>query len=102
MNTIEEKIMELLKEVIDPELMVNIVDLGLVYGIIVDEANHKIVVDLTLTSPGCPMGDMIIEDARQLIGTNYPNYETEIHLVWEPVWSIEKLSERGKKELGYF
>ncbi|MDX1829250.1 MAG: metal-sulfur cluster assembly factor [Lutibacter sp.] len=102
MNTTNEKLIELLKEVIDPELMVNIVDLGLVYGVTINESTHEIDVDLTLTSPGCPMGDMITEDAKQLINANYPTYETEIHLVWDPVWSIEKLTEKGKEELGYF
>ncbi|MDD3722548.1 MAG: metal-sulfur cluster assembly factor [Lutibacter sp.] len=102
MNTSNEKLMELLKEVIDPELMVNIVDLGLVYGVTINEDTHKIDVDLTLTSRGCPMGDMITEDTKQVINANYPNYEAEIHLVWDPAWSIEKLTEKGKEELGYF
>ncbi|MBK5209254.1 MAG: metal-sulfur cluster assembly factor [Flavobacteriaceae bacterium] len=102
MNTKEENVKELLREVIDPELMVNIIDLGLVYGIAVDESTQKIDIDLTLTSRGCPMGDMIIEDVTQKITSNYPDNQVEVHLVWEPAWSMEKLTERGKEELGYF
>ena len=99
MNTEKEKLMDLLKGVIDPELMVNIVDLGLVYDITIN-ADHKINVDLTLTSPGCPMGDMIIEDIKQLILANYPDYEVVVTLVWEPTWSQERLTEKGKAALG--
>lgn len=48
------------------------------------------------------MGDMIIEDVTQKITSNYPDNQVEVHLVWEPAWSMEKLTERGKEELGYF
>lgn len=101
MDTEEKKIFEMLKEVIDPELMVNIIDLGLVYGVTYDSLSKQIDVALTLTSPGCPMGGMIIEDAQQTVGSNYPDFEVNINLVWEPVWSVEMLSEKGKAELGY-
>ena len=100
MNTEEKKIFELLKEVVDPELMVNIIDLGLIYGVTYSEPEHKIDVDLTLTSPGCPMGDLIIEDAQQQIEASYPNFEVNINLVWEPMWSVENLTEAGKEALG--
>lgn len=100
MNTEEKTIFELLKEVVDPELMVNIIDLGLIYGVTYNEPEHKIDIDLTLTSPGCPMGSLIIEDAQQLIESSYPNFEVKINLVWEPQWSIENLTEAGKEALG--
>ena len=100
MNTEEKKIFELLKEVVDPELMVNIIDLGLIYGVTYNETEHKIDIDLTLTSPGCPMGGLIIEDAQQLIEASYPNFEVNINLVWEPMWSVENLTEAGKEALG--
>jgi metal-sulfur cluster biosynthetic enzyme len=96
MNTEEKKIFELLKGVVDPELMVNIIDLGLTYN----EPEHKIDIDLTLTSPGCPMGGLIIEDAQQLIEASYLNFEVNINLVWEPMWSVENLTEAGKEALG--
>jgi len=100
MNSEEEKILELLKCVIDPELMVNIVDLGLVYGVWLNTSENVIDIDLTLTSPGCPMGDMIMEDITKLLETNYSECKVEIQLVWEPSWSMEQLTEKGKTALG--
>ncbi len=100
MNTEEEKILQLLKGVVDPELMVNIVDLGLVYDVRVNESEKKIDVDLTLTSPGCPMGELIIEDMKQLITVNYADYKVSVNLVWEPMWTLERLTEKGKAALG--
>ncbi len=101
MNNEENYMMELLRGVVDPELMVNIVDLGLVYDIKYNEANRKIHVLLTLTSPGCPMGSIIIEDAQHTLESCYPGNEVEIELVWEPAWSFEMLSMQAKEELGY-
>jgi len=100
MNKEEKKIFELLRQVVDPELMVNIIDLGLIYGVAYNEPEHNIDIDLTLTSPGCPMGGLIIEDAKQLIEASYPNFEVNINLVWEPMWSIENLTLAGKEALG--
>lgn len=101
MDTEEKKIIEMLGKVVDPELMVNIIDLGLVYGVTYDAAGKQIDVALTLTSPGCPMGGIIIEDAQQTLEGNYPGFDVHINLVWEPAWSVEKLTEKGKAELGY-
>lgn len=102
MNTAENNIMELLRDVIDPELMVNIVDLGLIYGVTYNEADKQIDVALTLTSPGCPMGGIIIEDAQQSIEADYPGFKVNINLVWEPEWSPAKLTDEGKAALGYY
>ncbi|MBI3133088.1 MAG: metal-sulfur cluster assembly factor [Bacteroidetes bacterium] len=99
-STNEDKIYQLLKGVIDPELMVNIIDLGLVYEILCDEEKKLITVSMTLTSPGCPMGDVIQEDALQLVKKNYDHYEVKINLVWEPAWSPDFMSEEAKKQLG--
>jgi len=96
MNTEEEKVKTLLKGVIDPELMVNIIDLGLVYDIRFNELENKIDVDLTLTSPGCPMGELIIEDMKQLITSNYTNFKVLVNLVWEPPWTLDNLTKEGK------
>jgi len=102
MDTEEMKIIDLLRDVVDPELMVNIIDLGLVYGVTYDAPGKQIDVALTLTSPGCPMGGIIIEDAQQTLEGNYPDFKVNINLVWEPSWSIEKLTEQGKAQLGYY
>lgn len=96
----EDKIYHLLKGVIDPELMVNIIDLGLVYEIFFDEKSQAITIKMTLTSPGCPMGDAIQEDILQTVKTAYENYDVKIDLVWEPQWSTSFMSDEAKKQLG--
>lgn len=100
MKTEEEKIIVLLKGVIDPELMINIIDLGLVYDVRQDDAEKKIDIDLTLTSPGCPLGEVIMEDARQVLIAGYPDFKVEVNLVWKPMWTIENLTAAGKEALG--
>lgn len=99
-NLTEADILQSLKGVIDPELMINIIDLGLVYEAHIDVDTKIISVIMTLTSPGCPMGDMIQEDARQLLLANYPDYSVEINLVWTPAWTLDRLTEKGKELLG--
>jgi metal-sulfur cluster biosynthetic enzyme len=96
----EDRIYHLLKGVIDPELMVNIIDLGLVYEIFFDEKNQAITIRMTLTSPGCPMGEAIQEDVMQRVKTAYENYDIKIDLVWEPQWSTSFMSDEAKKQLG--
>ncbi|HLV43222.1 MAG TPA: metal-sulfur cluster assembly factor [Brumimicrobium sp.] len=90
-----------LKEVIDPELYVNIVDLGLVYGVILkkDDGN-KVTIELTLTSKGCPMGGAIIQDIEQTLMRIYPGLIVNVELVWEPSWSMDMVSEEGHIALG--
>lgn len=96
----KDQIAELLKRVIDPELAVNIIDLGLVYGIRVDEQAGRIAVDMTLTSAGCPLGDVIIEEAYQLLQSQFPAFGVDINLVWEPAWSLDRLTAAGREMLG--
>lgn len=100
LNTQEQKIFDSLKAVIDPELMVNIIDLGLVYDVRMNDTENKVVIDLTLTSPGCPLGDVIIENVQQVAATSYPGYKVEVNLVWEPSWTLERLTTDGKEALG--
>ena len=95
----EQEIFLKLKGVIDPELMVNIIDLGLIYDVKIDDEKNIIHVEMTLTSPGCPMGDMIMEDIKQLIINNYTAYETDIQLIWNPPWTLANLTEDGKRFL---
>jgi metal-sulfur cluster biosynthetic enzyme len=94
----EEEIYEVLRECYDPEIPVNIVDLGLVYGVMVE--NGTINVQMTLTAPGCTMGSMIateIED--KLLGL--PDCErANVEIVWEPPWTPHRMSEAARKQLG--
>lgn len=98
----EEEIWTKLKAVFDPEIPVNIVDLGLVYSMEVkeEEGKYNVEVKMTLTAPGCGMGPAIAEDAKykvqQVPGVN----EARVDLVWEPAWHQEMISEEGKMQLG--
>ena len=95
----EEKILNLLKGLIDPELMVNIVDLGLVYKAQSNEPEKKIIIEMTLTSPGCPLGEVIQMDANELLKAHYRDFEIEINIVWEPAWNTDMLSPSAKAAL---
>lgn len=88
-----------LMQVMDPELNVNIVDLGLVYG--VDFRDPKMVtVTMTLSTPHCPMGDAIEQGVIHVLYDAFPDREAKIELVWEPAWSIDNISEAGREQLG--
>lgn len=96
----KEKILESLKEVIDPELFLNIVDLGLVYNVKIDQEKGKVTVVMTLTSPGCPLSmvfeDLVPKACKKVDGVK----SVKINLVWEPPWDPEKISDDAKEELG--
>lgn len=98
----EMGIYESLKAVIDPELYVNIIDLGLVYGISLKKEPFSVKVDLTLTSKGCPMGGAIIQDIEETLKRIYPGIDVLVQLVWEPSWSMEMVTEEGHAQLSGF
>ncbi|WP_410769134.1 metal-sulfur cluster assembly factor [Fontibacillus sp. BL9] len=95
-----EQIREWLKEVYDPELGVNIVDLGLVFDI--RDQGERIYVQMTLTTPGCPMHDTIVGGVKRILEEQMEVNEVEVDLVWEPHWSPYMMSEEAKRQLGYF
>lgn len=98
-----EEIRESLKAVKDPELMLDIINLGLVYEVNVDPKEARVDVDMTLTSPGCPVGPQIINDAYQVIRAQFPEIdEVNINLVWSPFWHPDMMSDEAKDELGIF
>ena len=90
-----EEIVELLKDVIDPELGINIVDLGLVYGLHLDE--DSLVVDMTLTSAGCPLTDLIERQTRFVLEDLVK--DVSINWVWLPPWGPDKITEDGREQL---
>jgi len=94
----EEDVREQLKEVIDPELNINIVDLGLVYEIEVEDDRADIL--MTLTTPGCPLHGVFDEMVRQEVGALEGINEVDVELTFEPRWSPEKMSEKAQRELG--
>lgn len=92
-------VFEALKEVYDPEIGVNIVDLGLVYGIEVKEGND-VEVTMTLTSMGCPLGPVIIQDIQQTVARLDGGGDTFVRIVWSPPWSPAMMTEDARDELG--
>ena len=95
----EEKIVTRLKTVYDPEIPVNIYDLGLIYKVDIDE-EHNVRIDMTLTAPNCPAADFILEDVRQKIESIDGVKSVEVNLVFEPEWDRDMMTEEAKLELG--
>ncbi|QDT51144.1 metal-sulfur cluster assembly factor [Symmachiella dynata] len=96
----EAALLEALKDVIDPELMINIVDLGLIYAIEDDEG--KVSVDMTLTSPACPAGPQLMQQAKMALEKLEDVSEAEIKLVMAPPWSPERMTDDARDHLGIF
>ncbi len=99
--SIEERAVELLKTVYDPEIPVNVYDLGLIYRIEVKEDNTTLEVDMTLTAPNCPAADFIVEDVRQKLENISGLTRVDVNLVFEPEWSKDMMTEEAKMELGF-
>lgn len=96
----EEAIRTQLKKVVDPEMSINIVDLGLIYR--VDVAPQHVRIDLTMTSPACPVAQMIVDDVCDELDKLLPEgCELDIELVWNPPWGPEMMSERSRRALGW-
>lgn len=99
-NELTEKVYEVLEEVIDPELGIDIVNLGLVYDVIID-AENNLQVNMTMTSMGCPMAPQIMTDAHMKLNANIKELNTiNIDIVWSPAWSKERMSRYAKIALG--
>jgi metal-sulfur cluster biosynthetic enzyme len=88
-----------LEQVIDPELGIDLINLGLIYGVDLDEAGHC-TVEMTLTTMGCPLTDMLDHDIHQVLEAIDGINSVEIHLVWYPAWSPDRLSRYAKMALG--
>jgi metal-sulfur cluster biosynthetic enzyme len=99
--TTKNEIVDALKEVYDPEIGMNIVDLGLIYGVDWDEGEGDVHVDLTLTSPGCPLGPEIIRDIKRELRDFEDVLHVDVDLVWSPLWHPSMMSDYAKDELGY-
>jgi metal-sulfur cluster biosynthetic enzyme len=99
MMNLKEKVLEQLKTVYDPELNINVVDLGLIYQVeITEEADVNIM--MTLTTPGCPLHDSITSGVRYAVQGMEETRNVEVNLVWEPAWSPEKMTPEGLRLLG--
>lgn len=97
---LEEAIVKMLKTVYDPEIPVNVYDLGLIYGIDINEEGFA-KIDMTLTAPNCPAADFIIEDIRIKLESIEGIKSVDINLVFEPEWNQDMMTEEAKLELGF-
>ncbi|KRL39427.1 hypothetical protein FD01_GL002533 [Lacticaseibacillus manihotivorans DSM 13343 = JCM 12514] len=97
-ETFKDHALEALEQVIDPELGVDVVDLGLIYDVAID--NGVCTVTMTLTIMGCPLSDMLSEDIDSVLSRMPEVNEVKINLVWEPAWSVDNLSRQAKIMLG--
>ena len=97
---IEEKIVDVLKTVYDPEIPVNIYDLGMIYKIDVDD-KCNLDMDMTFTAPSCPAADFILEDVRTKVESVEGIKSANINLVFDPVWDQSMMSEEARVELGF-
>lgn len=97
---IEERIVDVLKTVYDPEIPVNIYDLGMIYKIDIDEKGN-LDMDMTFTAPSCPAADFILEDVRTKVESVDGVKSANINLVFDPVWDQSMMSEEARVELGF-
>jgi metal-sulfur cluster biosynthetic enzyme len=100
----EETILDALKQVRDPELMVNVVDLGLIYGVGVDEVNGKsnLHIIMTMTTPACPFGPEMIRDVKVTLGQLEGIGHVEVQITLSPPWTPDRMTDDARDELGIF
>jgi metal-sulfur cluster biosynthetic enzyme len=96
----EEQVREALKNVYDPEIMINVVDLGLVYKIEIQD--KEVTVDLGLTTPFCPAGPQLIQQAKQAIEALESDLKANVRLTLDPPWTPDRMSEEARNQLGIF
>ncbi|RLE78693.1 MAG: aromatic ring hydroxylase [Thermoprotei archaeon] len=96
----KEDVIKALKKVYDPEIPVNIVDLGLIYGIEIKD--NSVNIKMTMTAPGCPLGFLLVDMVKEAVKEEIPSVkEINVKLVWDPPWTPERMSEEAKRLLGF-
>ena len=103
----EDSVRELLKQVKDPELFVNIVDLGLIYGVTITPSTEtpgkqQVSVDMTMTSPACPAGPQLIGDTKRTVAAHPEVAGVEVRIVMEPPWTPDRMTDDARDQLGIF
>ena len=98
MNELKDKVINVIKKIYDPEIPVNIYDLGLIYKTEIDK-NRKVLIEMTLTSPNCPVAESLPNEVKENIMKVEGVSEVNLNLVWEPPWDKDKMSEAAKLEL---
>jgi metal-sulfur cluster biosynthetic enzyme len=98
-GAVQETVLEALRDVLDPEVGLNVVDLGLVYGI--ETSGRSVRVRLTMTTPACPLGEHIASEARDVIASSLPDHDVEVQLVWDPPWTPARMSDSARRDFGW-
>ena len=98
----EEDIRKSLQVVTDPEIGMDIVNLGLVYEILLNESDGKVDIKMTLTSPACPVGPQIISKAKEVVGKLEGVKEVNLEVIWNPPWNPDMMTEEAKDKLGIY
>ncbi len=96
---VENDIYELLKQVIDPEIGIDIINLGLVYNIVYDGKSH-VYIEMTLSTPACPLSDALVSAVENIIKKHYPGFDVQVELTFDPPWDTSMISDEGKRALG--
>lgn len=96
---IKLNVIEALRTIPDPELNINIIDLGLVYNVEVDEDKKVILITMTLSSKHCPVGNAILASAKNCIAQHFEDYIVDVKLTWEPQWNYDRITEEGLRQL---
>jgi len=96
---IEKTVLRKLSEVIDPELGIDIVSMGLVYGVEVDKKNKRVEIKMTFTTPACPLLGFILEEVKKKLD-EIRGWEFYVDVVWDPPWSLERMKPEARKKLG--
>lgn len=100
MQDLEDKIVEVLKTIFDPEIPVDIYELGLIYEVRIDKENN-VSIDMTLTSPNCPVAESLPRDVKEKVESIEAVNQAEVHIVFDPPWDKDMMSEEAKLELGF-
>jgi len=95
-----QQVLDSLKQCMDPEIPINVVDMGLIYGVNVSNDN-KVDIKMTMTTRGCPLHDTLVSDVKRYVNKVPGVSGINVEIVWEPAWTPEKMSEEGKKLINY-
>lgn len=96
---LRKRVVDVLRLAMDPEMGINIVDMGLIYSADIHEHRKEILVQMTLSSKGCPMGEAIAGGAENILRSHFSDYSIVVDVVWEPAWSYEFISAEGLQQL---
>lgn len=100
MTVTSQQVLDSLKQCMDPEIPISVVDMGLIYDVAV-KSNNKIDIKMTMTTRGCPLHDTLVNDVKRYVAKVPGVTGVDVEIVWEPAWTPEKMSEEGKKMINY-